>query len=106
MTQKPHRCRTGAPRGQTPILFHHFNWKSLSLIAGLSRGNLHFELFADTVKSPQAVIFLEKLLQVIPGKLLVAWDGLAAHRSRLVKIIWPPWREESRHFAYHPMRRN
>jgi transposase len=57
----------------------------LSLIAGLSRWNLHFELFAGTVKSPQVVIFLEKLLRVIPGKLLIVWDGLAAHRSRLVK---------------------
>jgi hypothetical protein len=83
LTQKPHRCRTGAPRGQTPILFHHFNWKSLSLIAGLSRGDLHCELFADPVKSPQLVIFLEKLLRVIPGKLPIVWDGLAAHRSRL-----------------------
>jgi transposase len=84
LTQKPHRCRTWAPRGQTPILFHHFNWKNLSLIAGLSRWKLHFELFADTIKSPQVVIFLEKLLHVIPGKLLIVWDGLAAHRSRLV----------------------
>ncbi len=57
----------------------------MSLIAGLSRWNLHFELFADTVKSPQVVIFLEKLLRVIPGKLLIVWDGLAAHRSRFVK---------------------
>ncbi len=31
------------------------------------------------------MIFLEKLLRVIPGKLLIIWDGLAAHRSRLVK---------------------
>jgi hypothetical protein len=53
LTQKPHRCHTWAPRGQTPILFHHFNWKSLSLIVGLSRWNLHFELFAETVKSPR-----------------------------------------------------
>jgi hypothetical protein len=59
LTQKPHRCRTWAPRGQTPILFHHFNWKNLSLIAGLRRWHLHFELFAETVKSPQVVSFLE-----------------------------------------------
>jgi transposase len=28
---------------------------------------------------------LEKLLLVIPGRLLIVWDGLAAHRSRFVK---------------------
>lgn len=65
-------------------MFHHFNWKNLSLIAGLSWWKLHFEIFADTVRSPQVVIFLEKLLRVIPGKLLIVWDGLAAHRSRMV----------------------
>lgn len=70
---------------QTPLLFHHFNWKNLSLIAGLSRWTLHFEVFAGTVKSPQVVIFLERLLCIIPGKVLIVWDGLAAHRSRLVK---------------------
>ena len=42
-------------------------------------------MFADTVKSPQVVIFLQKLLRLIPGKLLIVWDGLAAHRSRMVK---------------------
>jgi transposase len=31
------------------------------------------------------VIFLDKLLRVIPGKLLIVWDGLAAHRGGLVK---------------------
>ncbi|WP_080507451.1 transposase [Bryobacter aggregatus] len=85
LTQKPHRCRTWAPRGQTPILFHHFNWKNLSLIAGLSRWNLHFEMFSETIKSPHIVIFLGKLLRVIPGKILIVWDGLAAHRSKFVQ---------------------
>ena len=40
LTQKPHRCRSWAPRGQTTVLFHHFNWKSLSLISGLTIWNL------------------------------------------------------------------
>jgi len=29
--------------------------------------------------------FLEHLLRHLPGKLLVIWDGLPGHRSRLVK---------------------
>jgi transposase len=31
------------------------------------------------------VIFLQHLRRAIPGKLLVIWDGLPAHRSRLVR---------------------
>jgi hypothetical protein len=31
LSQRPHRCRTWAPRGPTPVLQYHFNWKMLSL---------------------------------------------------------------------------
>jgi hypothetical protein len=57
----------------------------LSLIAGLSIWNFYFEMFTENIKSPHIVIFLDKLLRVIPGKLLIVWDGLAAHRGSLVK---------------------
>jgi transposase len=57
----------------------------LSLIAGLSIWNFYFEMFTENIKSPHVVIFLDKLLRVIPGKLLIVWDGLAAHRGSLVK---------------------
>jgi len=36
LSQRPHRCRMWAPRGQTPVLdynFDYFNWKSLSIVA-------------------------------------------------------------------------
>ena len=33
MSQRPHRARTWALRGQTPVLTFNFNWKSLSAIA-------------------------------------------------------------------------
>ncbi len=42
-------------------------------------------MFVETVKSPQVVIFLEKLLRVIPGNMLIVWDGLTAHRSKFVQ---------------------
>ena len=29
LTQKPHCVRTWSPKGQTPLLFHCFNWKNL-----------------------------------------------------------------------------
>jgi hypothetical protein len=59
--------------GPTPILFHYFNWKNLSLIAGLSRWNLYFEMLGEIIKSPHVAVFVEKLLRVIPGKLPTVW---------------------------------
>src|SRR5580704_8297518 len=32
LSQRPHRCRTWAPRGQTPVLQYNFNWKTLSVV--------------------------------------------------------------------------
>ncbi len=72
--------RTWAPRGQTPVLQHHFNWKVLSAAAGITWWNFYFRLFPGAIKSPQVVEFLRHR----PGKLLVVWDGLPQHRARLV----------------------
>src|SRR6266487_5485114 len=36
LSERPHRCRTWAPRGQTPVLQYHFNWKMRSAIAGVT----------------------------------------------------------------------
>jgi transposase len=67
------------------VLQHHFNWKTLSVIAGITIWNFYFRLFAGSVKAPQVIEFLEHLLRHLPGNVLVIWDGLSAHRSRLVR---------------------
>jgi hypothetical protein len=79
-----HRCRTWVPRGQTPVLFHHFDWQTISVIAGLTLWNFYFELFTETIRGPHVIVFLEHLQRVLRGPLLVVWDGLPAHRSTLV----------------------
>jgi transposase len=76
--------RTWAPRGQTPVLQYHFNWKVLSATAGITWWNFYFRLYPTTIRAPQVVDFLGHLLRHLPGKLLVVWDGLPAHRARLV----------------------
>ena len=81
---KPHRCRTWAPRGKTPILQYRFNWKTLSAIAGVTWWTFYFRLYPGAIKSPQVVDFLTRLQRQLPGKLLIVWDGLRQHRSRLV----------------------
>ena len=81
LTERPHRCRTWAPRGQTPVLQYHFNWNLLSAIAGITWWNFYFRLFPGTIKGPQVLQFLAHLQRHLPGKLLIIWDGLRAHRT-------------------------
>jgi len=85
LSERPHRVRTWAPRGQTPVLQYSFNWKCLSAIAGITIWNFYFRLFPGSIKAPQVIEFLKHLQQHIGGPLTVIWDGLPAHRSRLVK---------------------
>jgi len=49
------------------VLQFHFNWKTLSAIAGITWLTFYFRLFPGT------------------GDLLVIWDGLRSHRSLLVR---------------------
>lgn len=77
--------KTWAPKGQTPVLQYSFNWQQLSLMAGVSFWRLYFRFFHGAIKGPQIVEFLKALKDTIGGKLLIIWDGLPAHRSRLVR---------------------
>jgi transposase len=85
LSERPHRVRTWAPRGQTPVLQYTFNWKCLSAIAGITVWNFYFQLFPGSIKAAQLITFLGHLRRHIPGKLTLIWDGLPAHRSRLVR---------------------
>ena len=77
--------RTWAPRGQTPVLQYHFNWKLLSAAAGITWRNFYFRLYRGTIRTAQVLNFLNHLLRHLPGKLLVIWDRLPQHRARLVR---------------------
>jgi transposase len=85
LSERPMRVRSWAPRGCTPQLEFHFNWNKLSLLAGVSAWQVWFRLVAGSVNRHEVVEFLRQLRRQIGGKLLVVWDGLAAHRSRTVK---------------------
>ena len=67
------------------MLQYHFNWKTLSVIAGITLWNFYFRLYPGAIRTPQVVAFLKHLLRHIPGKLLLVWDRLPAHRSRVVQ---------------------
>ena len=78
--------RTYAPQGQTPILSVPLSYERLSLMGAISNaGDLLTWMQDHPVKGPDLVRFLKHILAHIPGKLLVVWDGLPAHRSQPVK---------------------
>lgn len=85
LSEKPTRVRTWAPKGQTPVIQYSFNWKQLSVIAGVSWWQIYFRLFPGTIKAPQCIEFLEGLRKQIKRKLLVIWDGLPVHKSAAVR---------------------
>jgi transposase len=66
------------------VLQYHFNWKTLSAMAGVTWWNFYFRLFPGAIRGPQVVQFLGHLLRHLDCKLLVVWDGARTHRSRLV----------------------
>ena len=65
------------------MLQFHFNWKTVSVIAGLTVWNFYFQMFEQTIKSDQIIQFLRHLLRCIQGDMLLIWDRLPAHRSSL-----------------------
>lgn len=67
------------------MLHETFNWKSLSVIAGITLWSFYFRIYAGSIRSGQAVEFLKALGSHLRGRrLLVIWDGAPIHRSRVV----------------------
>lgn len=85
ISERPTRVRTWAPKGQTPIIQFHFNWKHLSIIAGLTRTNYLFRFHEGSIKKEQIVAFLKALKAHLKQPLLIVLDGLRAHKSKLVR---------------------
>lgn len=71
LSERPTRVRTWAPKGCTPVVQFHFNWKHVSAIAGLTRANFLFRLYDGAVKSAQIVEFLKALRAQFKRKLLI-----------------------------------
>jgi len=68
------------------VLQYSFNWKQLSAVAGISFWNIYFKLVQGAVRAPEVVAFLKALRRHLGDrKLLIVWDRLQAHRSRLVR---------------------
>jgi transposase len=79
---------TWAPRGQTPVLHHVFNYKRLSLAGALAfepdgrDAHLFFELRPGAYNDETLIAFLSDLHEAEQRSVLLIWDGLPSHRSR------------------------
>lgn len=89
VSQRPPVRRTWAPRGETPVLIHAFNWKKLSVAIAVAfrwdfrRSGLFFQTRPGSYKDVTLMEFLDDLRREFRGRRLVlVWDGLPSHKSR------------------------
>jgi hypothetical protein len=81
---------TWAPRGQTPVLSHKFNWKRMSMSAALcyrpdrSAAELVFATQPGAYNTETLINFLNQLHTLLgdDANITLLWDGLPSHRSR------------------------
>lgn len=92
VSQRPPIRRTWAPRGETPALTHRFNWKKFSVSAVVAyrwdgkRSGLFFRMRPGSYNEESLIDFLEDLRREMRGRrVILIWDGLPSHRSRLMK---------------------
>ena len=91
---------TWAPRGQTPVLRHPFNYKRLSLAGALafepdgSDAHLFCQLRSGAYNDETLIEFLSELNEVEQRAVLLIWDGLPSHRSRRMS----DWIASQRHW--------
>ena len=55
------------------------------MIAGLTRTNCLFRFHEGSIKKEEVVEFLKALRHHLKRPLLIIWDGLRAHKSKLVR---------------------
>jgi transposase len=104
--------RTWAPRGQTPVLHHRFNWERISMAAALAyrwdgaRSRLYFQTREGSYNEESLIEFIRDLRPYFRGEqVILLWDGLPSHRSRLMTQFLAQqerWLEVRRLPAYAP----
>jgi len=82
----PMVVRTYAPCGCTPIVKEYLSYDHLSVIGAVTpQGRLFLKTYTHSITSREVVAFLGQLQRLIPGLLLVIWDGSPTHRSQFLR---------------------
>jgi len=94
VSQKPPLRRTWAPKGETPVVVHPFNWKKLSISGALAyrwdgkRSRVYFQVIPGSYDAPKLITFLKELRRHFRRRhVSLIWDGLPAHKSREMKAF-------------------
>ena len=85
LSERPTRVRTWAPKGKTPLIGFHFGWTHVWAIAALTYTGCMFRLHKGSISKEQHVEFIKALRARLKQRLLVVWDALKAHRSKLMR---------------------
>ena len=112
ISERPSIRRTWAPRGETPVLVQAFNWKKMSISAVLAyrwdgrRARCCFQMKPGSYDAASLIRFLQALSRERRGQqMILVWDGLPAHKSRLVQEYLRgqrSWLREERLPGYAP----
>ena len=92
ISQVPVVRRTWAPRGETPVLTHSFNWQRLSVAVALAfrwdgrRPRLFFQTRVGTYRTDSLIDFLRHLRRHFRRqRVILLWDGLPGHQSAAMR---------------------
>ena len=88
ISQRPPVRRTWAPKGETPVLIHAFNWTKMSVSATLAyrwdgaRSRLFFQTLPGSYNTESLIAFLKDLKRRFRGeKVILVWDGVLSQNS-------------------------
>lgn len=111
ISERPSVRKTWAPRGKTPIIRSTGSWKIRSVVGMIAatpsgrKPKLHLRILKKTVRSETVIRTVTMLRRHIRGKLILIWDGLPAHRSKITKTFLKTqssWLMVKRFPAYAP----
>ena len=92
ISERPPVRRTWAPKGQTPVLTHPYNWNKLSVGGALAyrwdgrRCRFFFRTIPDSFKAKDVIAFLRSLKRHFQGtRVILIWDRLPGHKARITQ---------------------
>lgn len=92
VSERPSVHTTWAPRGRTPVICSSGSWKKLTLSGVIitdttgKKSELFLRSLAGNMDKEETLRFLRDLKRHMRGrKLLLVWDGLPAHRAKVVQ---------------------
>lgn len=85
---------TWAPKGRTPVLRRVSKRRQVSTAIGLTlSGGVDKKHFTHAIHGEDTVAHLEHIRRQIDGPMIIIWDRLQAHRSKVVKAFLADHRE-------------